>query len=215
MSFLITDDAEYCVGQDIGKNSGGDVSTPHRLALPPIYLNITLLNKDTVVAEKVQEKTGNRVLLGKVVAWGASKLITDETIINKLAATLSEKVPEAIAEMGITAQVSKKFQHKSFVVLQVQVTDVDKLSLLLAAKGQEYASTFTQLLSSLHRLELTAALQTIDEKIGDKIMDSLISKMASIIPEKVGKAGLEISCDVLKREDEAEYFFEVMGKIQQ
>eukprot|EP01006_Ploeotia_vitrea_P061797 TRINITY_DN79179_c0_g1_i1.p1 TRINITY_DN79179_c0_g1~~TRINITY_DN79179_c0_g1_i1.p1 ORF type:complete len:191 (-),score=5.13 TRINITY_DN79179_c0_g1_i1:33-605(-) len=181
--------------------------------LPPFFLNITLLNGSDVVSNKVAEKAGTN-LFGKAVSFAATKMVSDDTIVTKLGTALSEKVPEAIREMGITANVTKRYQFKSYIVLMVQVTDVDKLSLLLGVKGPDYASSFSTLLTALNKLELNEALDTIDDKIGDKIQNSLIEKFAEVIPEKVSKEGININCHVCKREDQAEFFYDTIERFQ-
>ncbi len=40
--------------------------------------------------------------------------------------------------MGITANINKKFQRGPFVVIRIEVTELDKLALILAAKGNYF-----------------------------------------------------------------------------
>lgn len=106
----------------------------------------------------------------KAVGSLANKLVTDETIINNLAANLTEKIQAQVREMGITAEVVKVFQRGPYCVMSVNITNVDKLTLLLAAKGAEFASLFSQLLSTLSALGLAdTALPKIDEKINSQV----------------------------------------------
>jgi hypothetical protein len=57
-----------------------------------------------------------------------------------------------------------------FCVASVQITNVDKLTMMLATKGEEYASLFSTLLSTLSALGLgEAALPKIDEKINSQV----------------------------------------------
>ena len=54
----------------------------------------------------------------------------------------------------------------------VSITDVNKLTLILAAKGAEYATLFSSLLSTLTALGLAdTALPKIDEKINIQVME--------------------------------------------
>lgn len=179
-----------------------------------IYLNIALISSQDAINTKVAAKAGTG-LFGKALSYTATKLVTDETIVAKLATTLMEKVPEAIAEMGIKATVTKKFQFKSFVVLQVVVNDVNKSTLLKATKGDEYARNFDTLLTSLKSLELEDALHTIDEKISEKIHESMMSKFAEIIPNKVKSSGLEVACEVCDGQRQTEYFFNTVSQLQE
>jgi len=180
----------------------------------PIYLNIALISGQDAINSKVAEKAGTG-LFGKALSYTATKMVTDETIVAKLATTLMEKVPEAIAEMGIRAEVTKKFQLKSFVVLQVVVTDVNKVALLKATKGEEYAGKFENLLGALKSLDLDDALHTVDEKIGEKIHESMMMKFADIIPVKVKASGLDIACKVCDGKDQTDYFFNMINRLQE
>lgn len=192
--------------------TAGGVTLPPATRLPPLYLNINLLNKDDAINAKVNEKAGNNVF-GKAMKFAATKIVSDETIVSKLAASLSQKVPEAINEMGITAEVTKRYQNKSFMVLMIQVTDVDKLTLLLATKGPDYAHAFSTLLGSLEKLELSDALNTIDVKVGEKICESLAVKLGEVIPAKVKEQGLEISCVVCDEKQQATFFFDQLERL--
>jgi hypothetical protein len=178
-----------------------------------IYLNIALVSGQDAINSKVAEKAGTG-LFGKAMSYTATKLVTDETIVAKLATTLMQKVPEAIAEMGIRAEVTKKFQLKSFVVLQVVVKDVNKVALLKATKGEEYAAKFENLLSAMKALELEDALHTVDDKISEKIHESMMIKFAETIPLKVKASGLDIACKVCDSSQQSDYFFNTVDKLQ-
>lgn len=163
-----------------------------------------------MVTAKVQEKAGGK-LFGKALAFAATKVVTDETIVAKLATTLTEKVPEAISEMGITADITKQFQKGSYVVLKVSINNFDTNTLLKSTKGIEYANKFSNLIASLRELDLTDALDTINTKIGLKIVEAFKEKLSEKIPEKVKTGGLDVACVVCKSEEQAEYFYDFVS----
>lgn len=49
---------------------------------PKFYINILLLNKDEIIAAKVQEKAGSG-LFGRAAGFVASKAVTDDKITDK------------------------------------------------------------------------------------------------------------------------------------
>ena len=75
-------------------------------------MNVLLLNKDEVVRNKVAEKTGLSTggFMGKAAAFAANKAVSDETVTNGLSSNLKEKIEASVGEMGIRAEVNRKFQ---------------------------------------------------------------------------------------------------------
>ena len=72
-----------------------------------------------VVREKVKEKTGLKPggFFVKAIGYAANKLVTDETVVASLATNLKDKIEAAVAEMGISATVSKVFQQGWRVII--------------------------------------------------------------------------------------------------
>ncbi len=103
---------------------------------------------------KVGEKTGfsKGSIFDRATSSIANKMVKDDKIIDSLADTLISKIIEQTVAMGVTATVKKRFQQGPFVVLKVSIEDIDRLSLVLAAKGPEFAKTFATLLQSLTNL---------------------------------------------------------------
>jgi hypothetical protein len=190
------------------------VETPYEAKV--VYINVLLLNKRDVVASKVAEKTGLKGgLFNKAINFAANKVVTDEKVIASLAETLVSKILIAVNDMGIKADIKKKFQKGAFVVVRVHVQDVDKLALILGAKGPEFASSFSALVSSLSSLGLAdTALPKIDKKIQDLVHNALITKFAEAIPQKMAEQGLEVQCDVKSSEDQADFFFEALENFE-
>lgn len=158
-------------------------------------------------------------------------MVTDETIINQLSSTLIEKISQSIHEMGISAEIIKVFQRGPFVVIKVQLTEIDKMILgmilfymiaqsidlskyiVLAAKGPEFASAFSSLLASLNVLGLADSV-SIDDKILNQVRTGMITKFSQMIPEKMQESGLQVACTVASTEDQAEYFFETIQELE-
>jgi hypothetical protein len=70
-----------------------------------------------VVAAKVGAKTGFKSgILGKAAAFAANKLVTDEKVIQNLAATLIEKIKIGTSDMGITATTAKVRKSIIFIL---------------------------------------------------------------------------------------------------
>lgn len=179
----------------------------------PFYLNVVLLNKEEVVAAKVVAKTGSG-FLGKAAVFAANKLVTDEKVIENLAAILIDKIRAAVSEMGIIAEMNKVFQHETFVVISVQIGDVDKLRLIRASKGPEFADSFSSLITSLQSLGLeNTAIPMIDQKVLNLVHEGMMKKFGDMIPQKMSEAGLEVECNVCASEDQADFFFPALQKL--
>ena len=146
----------------------------------PFYLNVLLYNKKEVVQSKVESKLGTGIF-GKLGSGIANKLVTDTKIIDILAVQLIEKTKATIADLGIQADVSKKYQKGPFVVIRVHVVDVDILKLILAAKGEEFVSLFSNLLGTVTALGIgESILPRIDERIFDTMQKTMMSRFEEL-----------------------------------
>ncbi|KAJ1402218.1 hypothetical protein B484DRAFT_424466, partial [Ochromonadaceae sp. CCMP2298] len=147
------------VYSDVSGDTAGENPPPlaSQYQLKPIYLNIMLLNKNEVVKSKVTAKTGTGLFAraaGKALASTANRLVSSVMVMGAITEKVITNVEAAVALMGIKATLEKVFQQDAFVVVRVQVVEVDKLMLLRGAKGEEFAANFESLLTSLHHLGL-------------------------------------------------------------
>jgi len=176
----------------------------------PFYINITLLNKDEVVAEKVAERAG-KGFLGKAAAFAANKLVTEEKVVQKFSELLVDRVEKAVAEVGIEASVEIKYKQGPLVVVQMQVTEVDPLQLVLSAKGAEFASSFSTLLTAAENIGLKDKLYPqILERITSKVNEALMEKFEEMIPKKFAEQNIIVSCQSCSLSEEAEFLFAVL-----
>jgi hypothetical protein len=182
----------------------------------PFYLNLILLNKEEVVTNKVAEKTGLKAggFLGKAASFAANKLVSDDKVLDKLSEGLIEGVQKAITELNITASIESKFQHDSYVVIRVQVADFDTMSLVLAAKGPEFASSFSTLMVAVDQLGMGASVtEKVDAKIVSMINEGMMRKFSEMIPLKLSEKGLNVAVTTCSLEEQADFFFETYARL--
>ncbi len=196
------------------------MSQPHENASPvqckPFYLNLVLLNKEEVVTNKVAEKTGFKAggFLGKAASFAANKLVSDETVLEKLSDGLIDGVNKAITELNIKATIESKFQHDSYVVIRVQVADFDTMSLVLAAKGPEFASSFSTLLVAVDQLGMADSVsEKVDTKIVSMINEGMMKKFSEMIPLKLAEKGLSVAVTTCTLEQQADFFYETYARL--
>lgn len=173
----------------------------------PFYLNVLLLNKAEIVAAKVAEKAGTG-MLGKAAAAMANRVVSDEMVLTAIADALVEKVSSAVEAMGIGCEVEKRMQVGCLVCFKLTVTTIDKLELILKAKGAEFAGSFSRLLVALEELGITdTALQTIDAAIAGKVGEGMKKKMAELVPQRMKEQGLEVEVTACSVEEQGDIFF--------
>lgn len=99
--------------------------------------------------------------------------------------------------------------------MYLQVTDVEKITLLKKVKGLEFSAAFEVLLHSIEQLglESTAAVQ-IDRKVKDTIQESLMRRFQEAIPQKLGENGVAVDVDVVGTAEQAEYFYSTLSSIK-
>lgn len=177
----------------------------------PFFINISLLNKDEIVAEKVAEKAG-RGFLGKAAAYAANRMVTEEKVVEKFSSVLVDRVEKAIAEVGIEADIEIKFKQGSLVVIKLQVTEIDLLTLILSAKGPDFASHFSTLLTAAESLGMKDHIYPkVEEKISSKVNEALMSKFEDIIPRKFAEQNIVVSCVSRTMTQEADFVFDLLG----
>lgn len=143
-------------------------------------------------------------------------MISDEKIITDMAEKLIEGVSKTIEEVGIVADFSIKFTKGSFVVIKIQIMDIDTLQLILSAKGPEFASNFTRLLISVEKLGMTATvLDKVNTKIHSSISEGMINKFNALIPQKMSEKGVHVDCHACTTEEQAEIFFYLHDRLME
>mmetsp|Transcript_988 Transcript_988/g.1646 ORF Transcript_988/g.1646 Transcript_988/m.1646 type:complete len:207 (+) Transcript_988:105-725(+) len=190
-----------------GKNKADNIDVG-TYQLQAFYLNIILLNKDEVVKNKATERVGNNIF-GKAAAFTANRLVSNEKILEGIVEKLMNGITSAITTMGISASQEKVFQKGAFVVIRLQISEVDKIKLLRKAKGDEFSASFEVLLHSLNMLGLDAANSQIDKKMKDHIQEGMMSRFEEVIPQKLAENGVNVDVECVPSEKEAEYFFKV------
>jgi len=179
----------------------------------PFYLNVLLYNKKEVVKGKVEGKIGNGIF-GKLGTAIANKVVTDAKVIDQLSEQLIEKTISTISELGIQADVSKRFQQGPFVVIRIHILDVDTLKLILAAKGEEYVSLFSNLLGTVTALGIADTIvPKIDDRIFEIMQNTMMKRFEETVPKKMEEQGLDVSCVVKTSKEQAEYFFSIISQM--
>lgn len=192
---------------DTGVRPDGDAgSTP-----PLFYLNVVVLNKDAVVEGKVAEKVGMGPLgfgLARKAATALAKRATkDEKVAESVALGIVEQVPDALRDMGLDVAVTPRHIRGPLIVLLVELRDVDAATLIAKAKGPDFGASFVKLTDALTELGIEPALQTIRTKVFAKAKSALMDKLETVLPEKLGESGIDVSVEAVDTADEAEWFF--------
>lgn len=188
-------------------------STSQKYRCKAFYLNLLLLNKEEIVASKVTEKAG-RGIFGKAAAFAANKLISDEKVVTGMAEKLIEGISKTILELGIEAEFNIKYQHGAFVVIRVQIVEVDTLTLILSAKGPDFATNFSTLLHTVEQLGMADVVtQRVNEKVYSTLTESMMSKFAEMIPKKMSDQGVAVECHPAVTDDQAEVFFDLLQRL--
>ena len=179
----------------------------------PFFLNLLLLNKDEIVASKITEKAG-KGFLGKAAAFAANKMISDEKIVSGMAEKLIGGISKTISELGIEADFKVKYQNGAFVVIRIEIVEIDTLTLILTGKGPEFASHFSTLLATVEKLGLGDVVSSkANEKIYGTISESMMTKFAEMIPKKMSEQGVEVECTAALQENQADVFFDILERL--
>lgn len=177
------------------------------------YLNIFVKNCKDIIVDKTKEKAGSG-LFGNIVSGVASMAVSENTVTSKLGEQLQEKLLDVLQRMGITCNIRKCFQKNAYLCFKVDLVDIDKLTLLSAAKGDAFAQNFSSLLDVLEKLEMVdTALPKIDEKISIQVQNKLIEKFSEKIPVALSENGVDVDLNVELSSNQANFFFDVLDEL--
>jgi hypothetical protein len=179
----------------------------------PIYLNVLLLNKDELVTNKIAEKTGTG-FFGRAAARTANHFITDEKIASNIGENLVDGVSKALGDMGITADFHVKFKQGAYVVLRIQIDEMDIMKLVVTAKGPQFANSFQDLLNAANNLGMGESVGLkVKEKIYGSIGEGMVKKFNELIPKKMEEKGVIEDCQACLSSEQAEIFFAILDKV--
>ena len=176
------------------------------------YLNLVLLNGNEVIKGQVAQKAGTGVF-GKVIGGAAAKLVTDEALLAKVTVSLEEKLKTALDDLGLQLKFVKVFRKKCLTSYRVNLEHMDKVTLLVNTKGEEFAAAYSTMLSTLIDLGLEEKLPIVDERVNEKVRSRLMDQLEAQIPEKLAESGVKCSVRVLSAAEQADYFFDVLQEI--
>ena len=179
------------------------------------YLNITLLNKNEIVEEKVQEKLHDMKdrPVGKLISRAATALTSESYVSNKIYLKLSEMMQERLQEMGLKVTVSKMFLEGSFFVLKADIQTLELYKLVEMTKGKEYATNLKLLVSSLQEMGVKEkTLPNIMENISMQVYEALLCRLSQQLPSKFSESGIKAKVVALHSSHQAEYFFDAISK---
>lgn len=100
--------------------------------LQTFFINLIILNREEVLRSSVEKEVG-RPCMGVVqgiAQQAALSYVDDEHLAAIVAAELIKNVPATLEKMGIFANVTQKFNSKGYLVLRVDLTEIDIVPLL-------------------------------------------------------------------------------------
>lgn len=172
------------------------------------YLNVQILNKEEVIREKVAGKIHNP-FLGSIASKMANHVVSGENFAAKVADAIAEKVPDIMAQTGITATAKIEWRYENFFVIRISILNVDMPALVASKKGAE-AGKLERILTMV---------PVAKQQIGAVLAILIAGKMIDILPEKIGnqlreQAGLDVDVECKGPSEEAEFLFRTMDRLR-
>lgn len=172
-----------------------------------IYINLKILNKDEIISSKVSEKAGTG-FLGRTASYAASKLVTDEKISSTITSKLIEGIQKATDDIGITCVLVPVFIDGVASTIQLKIESFDTYEVIKNTKGEDFLSKIKDLEASVEALGMgDVVTEKVKNKVSDSVSDGIISKLTTIIPQKLNENGVKVNCCIKTSESQAGYFF--------
>mmetsp|Transcript_16182 Transcript_16182/g.24540 ORF Transcript_16182/g.24540 Transcript_16182/m.24540 type:complete len:231 (+) Transcript_16182:151-843(+) len=184
-----------------------------------MYLNVLVLNREEVIQKQVKEKVRAKQikllrdrpgpkLLRNLAGSLAGKVVTDEKFSAKMGKNLSEKIPNQMAEMGITATAELLYVSGPYLVVVIHLHDIDISQLVEKKSGEKQSKVVKKIMGVLGKGAEDGLEKLLVKQMGEKLKVKLPKEMK----EKMkNEKGLEISIEANGKEDQADYFFDMLA----
>lgn len=124
---------------------------------------------------------------------------------------LKPVVIEKLDSNGIKCKATKVFQQGPFFVVRLNLIAVDLQKLLIVKAGEQKLSTFNEIKKILGG-------QWVEDTISSSILPLISNKMQEILPEKfnekLGEKGIQSDITVLRKEEQAEFFYDALTTLK-
>ena len=187
--------------------------------LPTLFLNVYLLNKKDVVKRSVTKKVNHGIfgIRRKIASRLANVALSDESFSRKVATNMSKELPGKLKEKNISAAARVAYVHKTYFVVEIQIMNVDVVSLIDAKLDEKKKSMFHTALEMMGKIGLRESVEScVESELTKVIQQRLVVKMGNEMMEKMKKdGGLETHVEVKSAKDQASYFYEALSCIDE
>jgi len=173
------------------------------------------LNREEIIRKKVHEKVGDYSptgLLESAVNVIALNKMDEEAFAAEIGSKLCDDIPGKLSPMGITGTAHIRYNRGGYLVVRVDVEDVN-LSDLLRFKERESAA------GHIDRARMITP-SGVRNKLRAKLMDGIAGKLteelpASVIARMDEVAGLQIRCIAKREAEQAPFFYQYLEELGQ
>ncbi|CAB9526062.1 expressed unknown protein [Seminavis robusta] len=176
-----------------------------------LFVNVVVHDPSEAISGKLGAKISNTKLPGfvksrmtKRVDAAAKRFVKPTMIAGKMAEKMSNKIPEKMATMGVTATVEEHYREANYFVLLMQVRRVDMATMAEAkTENKSLGGKIQKVLGFVgaknkDRLEAYFLPSLIEKKLPDM--------MTSMMGEKMGEKGVKAEAKVLPEEKQQKFF---------
>lgn len=182
------------------------------------YMNMHLLNKDKVIEQYMvsSAKTSIGKKFGAFTSGLASKMVSDETIINEIAQELLAEFPKEMESVGVKGKYEQVFTKGSFTVIQVKLFGVDLDKAVTSEFGGEGAKHYQNIISAMKFFEMSQ--EEIDTMIAELELDSMKEipeEIAKEMKKEFLKEGLIMGVTCKVESEQGPYLFDYLSRFVQ
>ena len=202
------------VEEEIKEEIVNEVQNPKMV----FYMNMHLMNKDKVIEQYMVSSAKTKIgkSFGSLTSGLASKMVSDETIINEIAKELLAGFPKEMESVGVKGTYEQVFTKGSFTVVQVKLFGIDLDKAVTSEFGGEGAKHYQNIMNAMKFFEMSQ--EEIDTMIAELEMDSMKE-----IPEEIGKEmkkeflkeGLMMGVTCKLESEQGPFLFDYLSKFVQ
>jgi hypothetical protein len=173
-----------------------------------IYMNIFFLDRKELIRNIIRSKVPKSRPVIRALAKRAAVALLENGIVERVASTLCQVVPERLSGMGVVCSANIVYSQAAYVCLEVNMHNLNLHKMLASSAGPEKA---TSIMTLLERFSLPAVNEMIARYMLNFISEKLISQLPVQMKEKMyNKMNAELEIIACTEEEQGPFMVQTI-----
>jgi hypothetical protein len=193
------------------KSSAINYGTNKESYVKKIYLNIYFVDRKEVVRNIIRSKVPRSRPIIRALAKRAAVALLEKGIVERVAQTLCQAVPERLDIMGVKTSVSIGYTQKAYACIEVTLLSLDLHKFLAFNAGKEKAIA---IMGFVDRFSIPAVNNWLQRFILEFMVGKLMTNLPATMKEKLyGKMTAEVEIIPCTEEEQGPYLVQTIAQL--